>query len=68
MEALEFFEPTRLPTKTHNELMPVRRGEGLSIHQDVGASGCGGRLGGPLARHALAEPIDGAVSAKMTLL
>lgn len=67
-DALEFFEPMKLPTKTHNELMPVRRGEGLSIIKTPELMDVEADWEAHLARHAPDEPIDGAVSVKMTLL
>lgn len=67
-DALEFFEPMKLPTKTHNELMPVRRGEGLSIIKTPELLDVEADWEAHLARHAPDVPMDGAVSVTMTLL
>lgn len=67
-EALEFFEPMRLPTKTHNELMPVRRGAGLGIIKTPALLDAEAAWEAHLGAHVPDEPFDGAVSVKMTLL
>ena len=66
--AVEFFEPMKLPTKTHNELMPVKRGEGLSIIKTPELLDVEADWEAHLGRHVPEAPIDGAVSVKMTLL
>ena len=66
--AVEFFEPMKLPTKTHNELMPVKRGEGLSIIKTPELLDVEADWEAHLERHVPEAPIDGAVSVKMTLL
>ena len=66
--AVEFFEPMKLPTKTHNELMPVKRGEGLSIIKTPELLDVEADWEAHLGRHVPEAPIDGAMSVKMTLL
>ena len=67
-ETVEFFEPMKLPTKTHNELMPVKRGEGLSTIKTPELLDVEADWEAHLGRHVPEAPIDGAVSVKMTLL
>lgn len=68
MEVVEFFEPMRLPTKTHNELMPVRRGKGLGIIKTPELTEVEANWRAHLARHAPETPIAGPVAVTVRLL
>lgn len=68
MEQLEFFEPMRIPTVTHNDLVPRRRKNGaLYIGKSDELKEAESCWEAHLARHKPQNPFCGAIRVKMVL-